>query len=419
LKIVNYLLGLTLLVFTGCSVSKKIENEFDSRSKGNSFFEGIVVAEAESGKIIIDHNGHKYFTPASNVKIFTLYAALKSIKDTMPTFDYAVKEDSLVLRGTGHPLFLVDSLSKKALFFLKNSKEKLYLSDSSIEDSIYGPGWSWDDFSYSYMPERTIFPMYSNLLSVKKEGDNIRVVPELFNEKLNFISLRRFTRELESNTFYFPDQGNYARSVPFKTSMQLSADILGEVLDQKIILVSKDLNREYNSFREVPNDTLLHRMMYDSDNFIAEQLLLRIGYETSGKYNANAAIEFVLENFLSDIPQQPRWVDGSGLSRYNLFSPQSFVHVLQNLYHETTDSQRSIYFPEGGVSGTLKNDFAGQNYIRAKSGTLSNNYSLSGFLKTKKGTVLVFSFMNNHFQGSSADRKKKMSEFFRVLHETY
>ena len=33
----------------------------------------------------------------------------------------------------------------------------------------------------------------------------------------------------------------------------------------------------------------------------------------------------MLENQLKDIKQQPRWVDGSGLSRYNLFSPMSFV----------------------------------------------------------------------------------------------
>ena len=419
MKIVNYLLGIALFVFAGCSVSKKFEKEFDSNSDNNSFFQGVAVAEAKSGKLIIDHNSQKYFTPASNVKIFTLYAALKSVRDTIPTFDYAVKEDSLILRGTGHPLFLVDSLGEKALNFLKSSGERPYLSDTSIDDQRYGPGWSWDDFSYSYMPERTIFPIYSNLLRVEKKGEHIKVVPELLNEKLNFTSQRRISRELESNNFYFPDEGDYERAIPFKTSMQLSADMLGELLDRKVILVAEDSNREYISFKEIPNDTLLHRMMYESDNFIAEQLLLRIGYETSGKYSSNEAIDFILKNFLSDIPQYPRWVDGSGLSRYNLFSPQSFVYVLQRLYHETTEKELSVYFPEGGVSGTLKNDFVGQKYIRAKSGTLSNNYSLSGFLTTKKGTVLVFSVMNNHYLGSSADRKKKMSEFFRALHEKY
>ncbi|WKK67237.1 D-alanyl-D-alanine carboxypeptidase/D-alanyl-D-alanine-endopeptidase [Lutimonas zeaxanthinifaciens] len=419
MKIAKYILVLTLFICSGCSVSRQLEKELDSTAGDNSFFQGVVVAEAESGKIIISHNGQKYFTPASNVKIFTLYAALRSIKDTIPTFDYAVKEDSLILRGTGHPLFLVDSLNEKALRFLRDSQERLYLSDIAIEDRIFGPGWSWEDFSYSYMPERTIFPMYSNLLSVAKKGDDISVVPELLNEKLNFSSQRRIYREPESNDFYFPDHGDYERLIPFKTSIQLSADILGGVLNKKVILVPEDIKRQYKSFKEIPNDTLYSRMMYESDNFIAEQLLLRVGYETSGKYNSKTAIDYVLKNFLSDIDQRPRWVDGSGLSRYNLFSPESIVNVLQKLYLEAPSEKLSIYFPEGGRSGTLKNDFQGQSYIRAKSGTLSNNYSLSGYLTTKRGTVLVFSFMNNHYQGSAVSRKKRMSAFFKELYEKY
>ncbi|UCE93147.1 MAG: D-alanyl-D-alanine carboxypeptidase [Flavobacteriaceae bacterium] len=419
MKIRNYLFGLTLLLLTGCSVSKKIEKELASNARENSFFQGVFVAEAESGKILINHNGHKYFTPASNVKIFTLYTALKEIKDTIPIFDYALTKDSLIVRGTGHPLFLVDSLSDRALLFLKNSEKRLYLADLSIQDAIYGPGWSWEDYAYYYMPERNIFPMYSNLLTVNKKGDDIKVVPELLSERLNFTGQSSITREPEDNTFYLPAQGDYEKSVPLKTSMQLSADMLGEALVKKVILVPESNKREYVAFKEVSNDTLLKRMMYDSDNFIAEQLLLRIGHEATGSYNSKEAINYCLKNLLSDIPQHPRWVDGSGLSRYNLFSPRSLVYVLQKLYHETPSEKLSNYFPEGGKSGTLKDDFIGQNYIRAKSGTLSNNYSLSGYLTTKKGTVLVFSFMNNHYQGSSGDRKRMMSAFFKELYENY
>ncbi|MCA0931499.1 D-alanyl-D-alanine carboxypeptidase [Lutimonas saemankumensis] len=419
MKIVKYLTALTLLVFVSCSVTRELDKQLDSVDEGNSFFQGVVVAEAESGKIIINHNGKKYFTPASNVKIFTLYAALSSIKDTIPTFDYSITNDSLVLRGTGHPLFLVDSLNEKALSFLNSSEERLYLSDISIEDRIFGPGWSWEDYSYSYMPERSIFPMYSNLLSVERKGAEIKVVPELLNEKLNFSGQQRISRDSESNDFYFPDHGDFKSLIPFKTSLQLSADMLGEILNKKVILIPEDKGREYNSLKEIPNDTLYSRMMYESDNFIAEQLLLRIGYETSLKYNSRAAIEYVLKNYLNEIPQQPRWVDGSGLSRYNLFSPESIVYVLHKLYRETSEDKLSLYFPEGGRSGTIKNDFPGQSYIRAKSGTLSNNYSLSGYLTTRKGKVLVFSFMNNHYKGSSANRKKEMSAFFKHLYEKY
>ncbi len=34
---------------------------------------------------------------------------------------------------------------------------------------------------------------------------------------------------------------------------------------------------------------------------------------------------------LVDLPQKPSWVDGSGLSRFNLFSPTDFVSVLHQI----------------------------------------------------------------------------------------
>ena len=69
-------------------------------------------------------------------------------------------------------------------------------------------------------------------------------------------------------------------------------------------------------------------MMQESDNFLAEQLLLLASSTLSDTLNTKTAIEYMLNNHLKDLKQQPRWVDGSGLSRYNLFSPEAIVYVL-------------------------------------------------------------------------------------------
>ena len=159
--------------------------------------------------------------------------------------------------------------------------------------------------------------------------------------------------------------------------------------------------------------------MKESDNFIAEQLMLQIGNKSVREYNVPKAINFVLDSCLSDLPQRPRWVDGSGLSRYNLFSPQSMAFLLHKMYKEIPSKQLMSYFPQGGIEGTLQNDFEGQKYIRAKSGTLSNNYCLSGYLTSKKGNVLIFSYMNNHYPGRSAERKEEMAILFKNLYENY
>ena len=161
-------------------------------------------------------------------------------------------------------------------------------------------------------------------------------------------------------------------------------------------------------------------MLVDSDNFIAEQLMLQVGFHGQGTYSVPKAIAYSQEHYLGAIPQKPRWVDGSGLSRYNLFSPLSIVYLLSVMHAEMPEEKLLGYLPIGGLSGTLKNDhYAGQSYVYAKSGTLSNNYCLSGYLKTKKGRTLAFSYMTNHYQGSSANRKREIASFLERLHNAY
>jgi D-alanyl-D-alanine carboxypeptidase/D-alanyl-D-alanine-endopeptidase (penicillin-binding protein 4) len=130
---------------------------------------------------------------------------------------------------------------------------------------------------------------------------------------------------------------------------------------------------------------------------------------------------FVLDSLLADLKQPPRWVDGSGLSRYNLFTPESMVQVLHHLYKEMDRDRLFGFFPAGGVSGTLENWYAtdGNPYIYAKTGSLGNNHNLSGYLITKSGKVLIFSFMNNHFRVPSAEVKKRMQAMFEFMRDTY
>ena len=95
---------------------------------------GLSVKNVSSGETIIDFQGNKYFTPASNVKLFTLYAALTTLKDSVPSFEYCKSGDSLIIRGTGDPTFLNDSLHANSIKFLKNKKVKLYFLDKDLDD---------------------------------------------------------------------------------------------------------------------------------------------------------------------------------------------------------------------------------------------------------------------------------------------
>ena len=97
-------------------------------------------------------------------------------------------------------------------------------------------------------------------------------------------------------------------------------------------------------------------------------------------------------------PNGLTWRDGSGLSRYNMFKPNEIVTVLIELYKGYGESLFEL-LPQGGVSGTIKSWYKGENgpYVFAKTGTLSNNHTLSGFIKCDSGKVLIFTFMANHY----------------------
>src|SRR5690606_20941483 len=141
--------------------------------------------------------------------------------------------------------------------------------------------------------------------------------------------------------------------------------------------------------------------------FIAEQLLILASSTLSDTLDGSRAQKYMLEHDLADLTQPPRWVDGSGLSRYNLFTPESMVQVLNKMYLEFPKERLFKLFPTGGVSWTLENWYPvnSKPYIYTNSGSLSINYNLSGYLITKSGNSLIFSFANNHYLEPTAELK--------------
>jgi len=96
-------------------------------------------------------------------------------------------------------------------------------------------------------------------------------------------------------------------------------------------------------------------MLVVSDNFIAEQLMLQVSKKANNTYNVEDGINYILENHLQSLPQKPVWKDGSGLSVYNLFSPENTVYLLTKMHEEIPLSKLLNFFPVGDKSGTLKN----------------------------------------------------------------
>lgn len=422
LKIKDFIIGFIVLsLFGSCSSSYQIKKDFKTYDQESSFFKGFVLYNPETKKEIININGAKYFTPASNTKLFTFYTAYNTLKDSVKSLAYIKKNDSLIIKGTADPtLFYFGSDSTKVVDFLKNQTDSIYLLNAKIDETPYGSGWSWDDYQEYYMPEKSLFPIYGNILKYALKNDSIISVPEFFTENISALDSISITREIFKNKFYINKTSVDTIEVPFMTSNMLSASLLSNVVGKKIKLISIQNQYDYNFIYGESYDNIYKQLLVESDNFIAEQLMLQVGKEVVDSYSVKAAIDYVLEYNLQDLPQKPRWVDGSGLSRYNLFTPNDFVFLLDKMYREIPLKKLLWYFPIGGESGTLKYWYANQKpYIYAKSGTLSNNYNLSGYLITKKNTLLIFSYMNNHFKLSNSDIKKEMQKTLEKIYNSY
>ncbi|HKO79990.1 MAG TPA: D-alanyl-D-alanine carboxypeptidase, partial [Chitinophagaceae bacterium] len=168
-----------------------------------------------------------------------------------------------------------------------------------------------------------------------------------------------------------------------------------------------------------PTDSLLKPMMHRSDNFFAEQSLLMVSNERLGIMNDEKIIDTLLKTDFKDLPQKPGWVDGSGLSRYNLFTPKDFVFILNKMKNEFGMERLKIILPTGG-KGTLSNYYvADSNYIYAKTGTLSGVVALSGFLYTKKGKELVFSVLVNNHRASGTEVRRAVEKFLQGVRKKY
>lgn len=406
-------------------------------------YTGFALYDGETMDVVYQSNLNRYFTPASNTKLYTFYAALKMLPDSLLALEYTVQGDSLIFWGTGDPTFLHPDFEPSGVYdFLKESPYQLFYSDRNFEDKLLGPGWSWGDYQYSYSTERSPFPIYGNVariqveevktLQIQSKGKEAAITPVYFNKWLDTLKsgddeLPFLYRDFNDNRLqYSPrsDTVTYTLSRPFHYTPELITELLEDTLGREVNYLRLKKPNQTRKLFGIAKDTVLTRMLQPSDNFLAEQLLFNISAYQGYPMNAETVIEQMKKQYLNEFEQEPIWVDGSGLSRYNMFTPANMIHLLDLIRKEfDQDSLLYAHLPAGGRSGTIRNWYAhrkgGEPYVFAKTGTLSNNHSLSGYLRTEKGNTYLFSFMNNHYITASSVVKTEMEKVLWYLYKNY
>lgn len=395
---------------------------------------GFTLYDLDSGARLYDYNADRLFVPASNVKLLTFYVANRVLGNRAPAVFYQNFQDHYELWGTGYPLTLHPQFEAEDLLtpWLRQRNKPLTLHYPTGKDQLprYGAGWSWDDFNGGYVFERSPFPLFGNRFYVQQRETNTTGQPTIFASPAGIArqlaedpdQKERIRREEFGNYFtvrpdYLPKSSAIQRSVNLSPVWMVS-ELNSAVPGLKVTAGFKPYPppADLSTFEVTLPDTVYRRVLQNSDNYLAEQLLLMASASRYGIPDEKLIIAYARDTLFPALGiDQFRWVDGSGLSRYNLISPRQLTRLVIALDQEVGRERLCSLLAEGGGDvGTLQQRFDGTSraYVWAKTGTLSGVTCVSGLVKTRKGRWLAFSFMHNNFVQSS---RKYYTEMEKIL----
>jgi len=404
---------------------RQVKKLFDRSEMMREHFVGFILFDEEKEKIIYEDNSTKYFLPASNTKLLTLYTALNMLGDSIPAFRYVEQGDSLIIWGTGDPTFLHKEFnSDHVVNFLKQHSSQIFLAIDGDGTSLMEPS--------NWRADVTAFPIAGNVAEVKATQDgkleslpkpitkNIKQDPTFLSDRF---SIRRAKVGVELLYPLMAIPTDFSSNVIYPVNADLTVDLLTDTLKREIVRIKKAMPPDARTFYSVRTDSLMKKMMLASDNFLAEQILILCSSTLDSTLSIKAAIDYSLKNILNELPQEPKWADGSGLSRFNLFTPSTMITVIGMLKDKLgNDEILKDLLPVGGVSGTLKTAYKtdqGQPFVWAKTGTLTFAHLQSGLITTRRGSKLRFSFMNNNYIRPTAEIREEMVRIMTEIHDRY
>ncbi len=412
----------TVMILSACSVSQKTLLSAEG-VKGAHI--GIAIYNDTKGQWLTKYQSDHFFTPASNTKILATYLGLQFLGDSLPGWKMAENADTLFLMPLGDPSFMHPEFSfQPVVDLIKNTKKQIVVVGNQQDHfEVFGRGWSWGDYDQDYQPERSRMPIYGNVVHFYQSNQKITSIKPFYffrdNVDLDKVVEKNWSRNRLGNRFFTTNENNKSKyfQVPFSQEvapMLLAVDLLSDTLG-KNIKFQNYIPRPINAFKTiktVPTDSLLKIMMLRSDNFYADQIVLMASEKLLGKMDDAALIDTVSKTFFTNLPQRMRWVDGSGLSRYNLNTPENYIAILQQMQAKFGEARVKNIFEKGGegtISAYYKN-FPGTMY--AKTGTLGGQVALSGFIYTPKQQKLYFSVLvANHMSPSSTQVRRAVEAY--------
>jgi D-alanyl-D-alanine carboxypeptidase/D-alanyl-D-alanine-endopeptidase (penicillin-binding protein 4) len=415
---------------------------------------GVSVVDVATGETLYEREARKLFAPASLAKLATSAAALSYLGATKRfttklLIDGAatggIVRGHLYLKGEGDPTLTVADLDTLASM-LKAQGVKTVTGDVAADASYFqaegpgAPGWPWDDLDETYGAPTSALTLSGNVGTVTvaptAPGQTARVTArpmtgylDLTNRATTAATGAPATVELTAQrlspwketwtlTGQVPAGGapiELGRSVA--DPARLAAVAMKEALGRQGIAVHGAVRlatapaaaRSVASHTSAPLAELVYAMNKESNNLIAETLLLHLGVRGQGgpgnRDKGLRTLRAFLERNGFDAGAY-RLEDGAGLSAYDALMPCQLTALLRAMPAEAMAYPAYlISLPVGGVDGTLATRFsdpAVRGRLRAKTGTMSSVSGLAGYMVTDSGRMVAVAIMVNGFVGSAA-----------------
>ena len=407
----------------------------------------LEVVSLRTGEVLYDRDSRLLFHPASNMKLITTAAALKTLGKNFSVHtsvygtlsaDGTVTGD-LVIAGRGDPDLTMGDLESLADTLLARGVRRIagdLVADVAYFDSLWwGYCWMYDDDPASYQPFLTPLSVEKNCVEVvvtpaSRPGapPTVELVPKtsflailntartvsptdtetvyadrLWRERLNVITVRgdiRTTSKPQRYHLNVWDPGRYAALLFLDALKSRGIDLEGSVrLSHRAASMPPLLADHAHGL-----DSLMVNLNKVSDNLSAENLLRIVAAQTlatTGSAEAGIWVAHrVLQSFGVDSTSYAM-VDGSGLSHCNLVYPELYIRLLTAMFRDTVNFP--LFYaslPIAGVDGTISSRMKGtpaENNVHAKTGSINGVSTLSGYVRTSDGEPLAFSMMMQNF----------------------
>lgn len=391
---------------------------------GAGSFSGVV-QDAVTGEVLFDRAGDEVRAPASNIKLLTAAAALRTLGPDRRFSTKAVAgatPGTVVLTGGGDVLLGAGESAPDAVLghaglatLAQSTVSALQQAGASgpvtvlLDDSLFtgpplSPAWSPEDVAAGEVAP--LFPLALNSA--------------------------RF--EPGTTTGPRPRDAAMAAAEAFAARLASAAAAAGLTVAPGVARVPAaektpdDAGHAGKVLAEVESATVAQQvdlLLRTSDNYLTE-VMGRMVAAASGKPASNeGAVAAVLQQLEElKIPSATlRAADLAGLTLANQVSARQLSAVVRAMTTGTDSRLRSALagFPVAGLTGTLGSRYTdtstsrGAGLVRAKTGTLNTVIALSGYVVDADGRLLVFSFIGNNLTPGAAGNKAALDRTASAL----